>query len=85
MVDAAIRFNISTTVFWDPNDSWATGSYDPAVLIKDNGLDYNGEGFWTVESQDPVRFGVVPEPASITMLLLAVGGLAAARISQKRT
>lgn len=45
-------------------------------------LVYQGPGYWTVDSEDPVVFGTIPEPASLT--LLSIGGLAVLGLRRRK-
>ena len=71
LVDLTMRFNLTTALF-DPN----TGTILPNI-------DYIGPGQWTVESEDPIRFGVIPEPATISLLGMGLAGLVGLRRRKK--
>jgi len=68
IADLTMEFDLTTPVFNSLTGNWqGVGSYQ-------------GPGYWTVQSQDPVSFGVViPEPMTLTLLGLGVAGLFARR------
>lgn len=46
---------------------------------------YDGRGWWQVDSQDPAGFGVVvPEPASISLIVMGLAGLGLRRIRRRK-
>ena len=83
-VDVAMEFEVTTVSFSDQNGSWASGlTYDGDELITDNGS-YRGVGHFTVDSTDPFRFGVIPEPTTVSLLGLSLLGLFGTALRKRR-
>lgn len=56
------------------------GNADDQLIDSPN---YHGVGHWQVDSFDPANFGIIPEPASLSLLGLSLLGLAVARWRKK--
>lgn len=50
-----------------------TPKYDGTNLI--DVPNYSGLGYWQVDSQDPAGFGIIPEPATLSLLAMSIFGL----------
>jgi hypothetical protein len=63
----------------------ATPRFDAiAGLLRDVGT-YQGEGYWQVDSNDPSVFGVIPEPATLSLLGTGLIGLFTVRRRRRRS
>jgi hypothetical protein len=77
-LDLTLRFNLRFPILDAVPGSPTFGKILPNP-------DYIGPGEWSVESQDPVRFGVaIPEPATLTLLGLGLAGISGLRLRRRK-
>lgn len=74
LVDLALLFNVNTPFLTFPG----------GVPTANDTLVYQGRGQWQVDSEDPMVFAVIPEPATMTLLGLSLLGLAGIRVRRKK-
>jgi len=79
-LDMTINFNISTPRV-DAGPDGIFGTADDTLLDVPG---YSGLGYWQVDSEDPASFGIVPEPATLSLLGTGIIGLFALRRRKRR-
>ncbi|MCK4376583.1 MAG: PEP-CTERM sorting domain-containing protein [Candidatus Brocadiae bacterium] len=75
LADLALLFNVDGPIVV-PIPGGGMGLYDTLV--------YQGLGYWLIDSEDPVVFGIIPEPATLSLLGLSLLGLAGIRLRRKK-
>jgi hypothetical protein len=78
-VALALQFDLVTPVLTAGPDG-IIGTVDDILV---DTLTYQGVGQWPVDSEDPVLFGVVPEPTTITLIGLGLASLGLIRRRKK--
>jgi len=68
--------NVDMTLLSDV--AFPTQLFTPTKLFPSTG-NYTGVGWWPVDSQDPVNFNIIPEPATMTLFGLGLVGIGAIR------
>jgi hypothetical protein len=81
LADISILFDLNTPIA-DLGADGLPGTADDT--IKDTVV-YQGLGHWAVDSEDPVVFAIVPEPASLSLLSIGLLGLVGLRSKKRKS
>ena len=59
-------------------------TFPGGVLTLNDVANYDGLGYWQIDSEDPASFMVIPEPATLSLFGLAILGIGAFRRRKSR-